>query len=145
LKLYLIQVKYNKQKTKSIRKKEEKIITRRQKRVEHLLRKEVEDIIRREVSNPNVGFFTITSVNITPDFKFVKIGISFLGSAEEKQKSFKAIENATGYIQFKLGKRISLRDTPKIQFELDERKEFRIEKLLSEIKKEENEENKEKN
>lgn len=125
-------------------KKEEKISTRRQKKVEHLIRKEVEDIIRREVSDPRVGFFTITTVHITPDYKFAKVGISFLGGEEEREKGIESIKNATGYIQFKLGKRLSLKYTPKIDFYLDERKEFKVEKLLDEIKREKDERNKEK-
>ena len=125
-------------------KKERKINIRRQKKVEHLIRKEVEEIIRKEVSDPRVGFFTITSVHITPDYKFVKIGISFLGGEEEREKGIEGIKKATGYIQFKLGKRLSLKYTPKIDFYLDERKEFKVEKLLNEIKKEKNERNKEK-
>ncbi|MCD6221218.1 ribosome-binding factor A, partial [bacterium] len=70
----------------SYKKKEEKISTRRQKRIEHFIRKEIEDIIRREVSDPRVGFFTITTVHITPDYKFAKVGISFLGGEEEREK-----------------------------------------------------------
>lgn len=122
-------------------KKEKKIKPKRQKKVEHLLMREIEDIIRREVSDPRIGFFTITSVHITPDEKFAKIGISFLGEEDEITKGFDGIKKATGYIQFKLGKRLSLKYTPKIEFVLDERREFKIEKLLSEIKKERDERN----
>jgi ribosome-binding factor A len=58
-----------------------------------------------------------------------------MGSDKEKEDALKGILSATKYIQFKLGKRISLKNTPIIEFELDERKEFRIEEILREIKK----------
>ena len=79
-------------------KKEGKINIRRQKKVEHLIRKEVEEIIRREVSDPRVGFFTITSVHITPDYKFVKIGISFLGGEEEREKGIDVLIKALNIV-----------------------------------------------
>lgn len=66
-----------------------------------------------------------------------------MGSENEKEKSFEGIKSAKGYIQHKLGKKLFLKYTPAIEFVLDERKEYRIEKLLSEIKKEEDEGNKE--
>jgi ribosome-binding factor A len=101
-----------------------------------LLREEIEDIIRREVSDPRVCFFTITYVHISGDLKKVKVGISFMGNEKEKEDAFKGILSAQKYIQFKLGRRISLKNTPVVKFELDERKEFKIEEILKEIKKE---------
>jgi ribosome-binding factor A len=58
-----------------------------------------------------------------------------MGSEKEREEAFKGILSAKKYIQFKLGKKISLKNTPIIEFELDERKEFRIEEILREIKK----------
>ena len=106
------------------------------------MRKEIEEIIRRNVSDPRIGFFTITYVNVSPDLKHVKVGISFMGSSTEKETGFKGIKSATGYIQHKLGKKLFLKYTPSIEFVLDERKEYRIEELLSEIRKERDERDK---
>jgi len=106
------------------------------------LRKEIEEIIRRNVSDPRIGFFTITYVNVSPDLKHVKVGISFMGSSTEKETGFKGIKSATGYIQHKLGKKLFLKYTPSIEFVFDERKEYRIEELLSEIRKERDERDK---
>lgn len=105
-----------------------------------MLRKEIEEIIRKDVSDPRVCFFTITYVHTTGDLKSVKIGISFMGSEKEKQSAFEGILSAKKFIQFKLGQKISMKFTPVIDFELDERKEYRIEQILKEIreKKDEN-------
>jgi len=116
--------------------KEKKIKTRRQLKVESMLRKEIEEIIRRDVSDPRICFFTITYVHITGDLKNVKVGISFMGNEKEKEDAFRGILSATKFIQYKLGKRISLKFTPIIEFEKDDRKEYRIEQLLKEIKEE---------
>ena len=80
--------------------------------------------------------------NVSPDLKHVKVGISFMGSSTEKETGFKGIKSATGYIQHKLGKKLFLKYTPSIEFVLDERKEYRIEELLSEIRKERDERDK---
>ena len=101
-----------------------------------MLRKEIEEIIRRDVSDPRICFFTITYVHVTGDLKNVKVGISFMGSEKEKEDAFRGILSATKFIQYKLGKRISLKFTPTIEFEEDKRKEYRIEEILKEIKEE---------
>ncbi len=111
--------------------------------MEHLIRKEVENIIRTEVSDPRICFFTITGVNITPDLKYARIGISFMGTDKEKQNAEKGIKSATGYIQNKLAKRLSMKFCPKIIFEIDKRKEYRIEEILREITKEQDDKDKE--
>lgn len=113
--------------------------SRRQKKLESLITKEVEEIIRREVSDPRIGFFTITSVRVTADFKNARISVSFLGSEAEKQRSFAGLKSAQGYIQRKLAQRLFIRFSPALEFVYDERKEFRIEELLSEIRKERDE------
>ncbi|MCM8772691.1 MAG: 30S ribosome-binding factor RbfA [Candidatus Omnitrophica bacterium] len=105
-------------------------------KVESLLRKEIEEIIRRDVSDPRIIFFTITYVHVTGDLKKAKVGISFIGNEKEKENAFNGILSARKFIQYKLGQRISLKFTPEIDFELDERREFRIEELLKEIKEE---------
>lgn len=101
-----------------------------------MLRKEIEDIIRRDVSDPRICFFTITYVHVTGDLKNVKVGISFMGTEKEKENAFRGILSAQKFVQYKLGQRVSLKFTPKVIFELDERKEFRVEELLKELKEE---------
>ncbi len=59
-----------------------------------------------------------------------------MGSEEERKVSFNALVQATGYIQHKLGGRLIMKYTPKIEFVYDERKEFRVEKILAELRKE---------
>ena len=115
---------------------------RRQKKLASLIKREVSEIIQREVSDPRIGFFTITQVKVTADFKNVRVSVSFLGSDAEKEKSFAGLKSARGYIQHKLAQRLSVRFSPILEFVCDERKEFRIEELLSEIRKERDEKDK---
>jgi ribosome-binding factor A len=112
---------------------------RRQKQLEHLIRGEVEEIIRRHVSDPSIGFFTLTYVDISSDMKHAKIGVSVMGIPEEQTNTFNGLVKATGYIQHKLGGRLTIKYTPKIEFIYDERKEFKVEEILAELRKERDE------
>ncbi|MCM8762687.1 MAG: 30S ribosome-binding factor RbfA, partial [Candidatus Omnitrophica bacterium] len=124
-------------------KKEKKIKERRQKKLEHLVRKEVEEIIRRHISDPDIGFFTITYVDLSSDLQYAKIGVSVMGSNEEKHRCINGLVQATPYIQHKLATHLIIKRAPRIEFVYDERREFRIEEILSEIKKEKDEKNSE--
>lgn len=101
--------------------------------------REIEEIIRKHVSDPSIGFFTITYVDISADLKHAKIGVSVMGSLEEQTRSFNGLVQATGYIQHKLAGQIVIKYTPKIEFVYDERKEFKVEQLLAELKREKDE------
>jgi len=124
---------------KSVKNRREEIKERRQQKLEHLIRREVEEIIRKHISDPDIGFFTITYVDITSDFKYARIGVSVMGSDEEKHRSFNGLTQATPYIQHKLAGHLVIKRAPKIEFVYDERKEFRIEELLAEVRRERNE------
>jgi len=120
--------------------------TRRQKQVENLLQKDLDEIIRKEVSDPKIGFFTITYVRISRDLRNATVGVSVMGSPEEREESFEAIRNACGYIQHKLAKKTALRHTPELYFKLDEMPELKVEEILKEIRSEvDNEKHKEPN
>jgi len=117
--------------------RELKIKTRRQKQVENLLKQDIDEIIRRDVSDTRIGFFTVTYVNVSKDLKHSTVGISVIGSKQEQEKSFNAIQNACGYIHHKLAKKSLLKYTPDIKFKYDDMPELRVEEILTEIKKKE--------
>jgi ribosome-binding factor A len=75
--------------------------------------------------------------------KYAKIGVSVMGNKEEQTRSFDSLVRATGYIQHKLAGQLIIKYTPKIEFVYDERKEFRVEKILAELREEKDEQNSE--
>ncbi len=106
------------------------------------MKKDVDEIIRKDVSDPKIGFFTITYVNLARDLRNATIGISVMGSSEKQEESFSAIKNACGYIHHKLAQKSLLKYTPDIIFKYDEMPELRVEKILKEIETEDNEKHK---
>ena len=105
-----------------------------QKRIKALIDKNIRDILQFELKN-EVGFLTVTSVDVSDDYSFVRIYVSFFTNPNE---NFKKLSRAKGFVKSSLAKKISLRRSPEIQFILDDGffKEQRIEKIL---KKEEEE------
>ena len=107
----------------------------RQGRIDEEFRKELSQIISYELKEPSVtGMISVTRVKVTPDLKYAKVSVSILNS-----KNIKA-----GFLRSELAKRINLRNTPELVFELDESLEYgaRIDSILNEIMKETKKEDK---
>lgn len=107
-------------------------------RVAEQLKKELGAIFQFELKDPRIGFVTVTGVEMSGDLQQAKIYLSILGSEEQKEASLKAIAKASGFIRSEVGKRIRLRHTPELIFNIDESIEYgsKIEKLLDDINKE---------
>ncbi len=109
-------------------------------RVAEQIKKEVSQLIQNEIKDPRIGFITVTDVEVTGDLQQATIYISILGSEAQKRDSLLGLGKAEGFIRREIGKRIRLRHTPEISFSFDSSIEYgsKIEKLLSDIKAEEN-------
>jgi len=62
---------------------------------------------------------SITEVNVTKDLRYAKVYVSVMGSEEEKANSLEGLKSAAGFIRREIGRRVQLRYTPEIHFELD--------------------------
>ena len=89
-------------------------------RISEEMKKELSAIIQNELKDPRLPrLVSITSVNVTRDLRYAKIYISVLGSDEEKKNALAALKSASGFIRREVGKRMLIRYTPEMQFELD--------------------------
>ena len=89
--------------------------------------KELSLIIREEIKDPRIHMMTsVTAVEVAPDLKTCKAYISVLGDDKEKSDTIAGLRSAEGYIRRLLAKRLNLRNTPEIQFRLDESIEYGI-------------------
>ncbi len=112
-------------------------------RIDEEYRKELSQIIGYELKNPNVtGMISVTKVKVTNDLKFAKVYVSILNSKNIKD-TLAGLKKSSGYIRSELARRINLRNTPELIFELDDSIEYgaKIDSILKEImpKKEEQE------
>ena len=83
--------------------------------------KELSLIIREEIKDPRIHMMTsVTAVEVAPDLKTCKAYISVLGNEKKKNDTIAGLRSAEGYVRRQLAKRLNLRNTPEIQFRLDE-------------------------
>ena len=80
----------------------------------------VAEALERAVKDPDLGFVTITDVRVTPDLQHAKIFYTVFGSEEDKKQSSEIIERNMGLIRREVGRGLSIRLTPTIEFETDE-------------------------
>lgn len=108
----------------------------KQEKMNHICQRAISEIIQFELKDPKVGFVTITDVQVTNDNSYAKVFVSFLGKQERAEAGLKALNRSKGFIRSALAKRLTIRKTPEIIFELDHSLEQgnKIEKILAEIK-----------
>ena len=98
-------------------------------RIDEEYRKELSQIIGFELKNSSItGMISITKVKVTPDLKYAKVYVSIFNSKNIK-------ETMEGLKRTELAKRINLRNTPELIFEIDDSMEYgaKIDSILKEI------------
>ena len=100
--------------------------------------REVSNIIQNEIKDPRLtAMVSVTDVKVTRDLRYAKVFVSIFGkNDEEKNNTFVALKNASGYIRKEIGQRINLRYNPQIIFELDDSINYgmHIEELIQRVK-----------
>ena len=94
-------------------------MTRRAERVGEEIREEVARLLARGVKDPRIGFLTVTRADVTPDLRVARVYVAAMGDEGQRRKSLEGLRRATGYVRRELGRRLRLRYTPEVVFELD--------------------------
>jgi ribosome-binding factor A len=112
-------------------------MSRRIERLNEQVKREVSDILRFEVRDPRVGVITVTEARVAPDLSIARVYVRPMGDEQEQTEAMEGLEAAAPYVRRELGKRLKIRTVPELRFEADKALEYgmHIEKLLSEIKK----------
>ena len=110
-------------------------------KIQELIKQEVSQIILQELKDPRIGFVTVTQVDLTGDLSSAKIYVSLMGSDQQIKDCWSGLQSSLGYIRREIGKRIRLRCTPEIAFQLDKSLAYssHIQELLLKIQREEQE------
>ena len=99
-------------------------MSQRTDRVADSLRKELSMLLMREVRDPRVALATISRVQVARDLGHARIWISVLGDEATRQQTMEGIEHAKGFLRTQIGRRLKLRVTPELAFELDRGAEY---------------------
>ena len=106
-----------------------------QARARDLLHRELTDILRREVHDPRAALASIADLSLSADRARAHVRLSVLGDEPEREKAIRAVRRAAGFIRRRLGRRLRLRRTPELHFELYRGAEHaeRIDRLLGDL------------
>ena len=101
-----------------------------------LIRQVVAGRLQRGLRDPRLGFVTITDVQVTGDLQHATIFFTVLGDDKERSESAAALKAATGMLRSEVGKNITARLTPSLEFVADAIPEnaIAIESLLQEAR-----------
>ena len=117
-------------------------MTRRTEQVADLIKEVLSELLEREVKDPQMGFVTLTDVEVAPDLHNARVYFSVLGDEEAAQESRAALERATGFLRRELSHRLTIRYVPELHFSLDRsiERSQRIADLLRQAREQEHEE-----
>jgi len=109
--------------------------TTRQQKISRLIQKELGDIFQKESQTLCYGAMTtVTSVTISPDLGYAKIGLSIFVPRGDSKEVFALISSQHKQVRNLLGRRTKtqLRIIPELQFFLDDSLDYieNIENLL---------------
>ena len=106
-------------------------------RIASEIMREAERVIREDVSDPRTEcMFSITHVDVTRDLRYAKVYVSVY-EQEKREPMMKALRSAAGFIRHNIGRRVQLRYTPELLFELDTTIEYgvHIASLINQVRK----------
>ena len=94
---------------------------RRVERVASLIRREISELLTTSIRDARVhqGLVSVTSVEVAGDLQHCKIFVSVYGSEEERRQALEGLKAATPYVKGELGRRLQLRRTPEVVFQVD--------------------------
>jgi ribosome-binding factor A len=72
--------------------------------------------LERGVKDPRLGFVTITDVRVTGDLQHASVFYTVYGSDDERADTAAALKSATGMLRSEVGKNITARLTPSLEF-----------------------------
>lgn len=88
----------------------------RQARLGDRIRVILAERLEKGLRDPRLGFVTITDVRVTGDLQHASVFYTVLGSDEERAASAEALRSATGMLRSEVGKHLSVRLTPSLEF-----------------------------
>jgi len=104
----------------------------RSERVAGQLRRDLARLIQQEIKDPEVGFVSLSDVEVTRDLSHAKVFITVF-DPEKATESLKALQRASVFLRLRLGQELRLRHVPELHFVHDDsvEKGSRIDELIA--------------
>ena len=96
-------------------------MSRRIDRVNELLRQEISRLLALQIKDPRLGgVISITRVSTSNDLRAAQVFLSVMGDELTKRAALDGIRSAAAFMRRELRRRLTLRNTPFLTFNLDE-------------------------
>lgn len=91
--------------------------------------------ILTELRDPRISDVTVTAVEVSADMRQAKVHVSIMGDETKQKLALRGLQNASGFLQSKIARRIDTRYTPRLRFLLDQGVKHSIEvsRILNEV------------
>jgi ribosome-binding factor A len=93
--------------------------THRLARIAEVIREVASETILYEMRDPRIRMTTVTRAEVAADLQHAKVYISVMGTETQQALTVRTLQQAAGFIQSKLGKRLQTRYLPVLKFILD--------------------------
>lgn len=97
-------------------------------RIEGEMQRVLSTLVSREVRDPRVGNVTFTAVSVAPDLSTARVYFMPFGDKHSPAEVGEGLGRAAGFLRGELGRALSLRHAPRLEFLYDEQIE-RADKL----------------
>lgn len=88
-------------------------------RINEELHREIAGIVR-ELKDTRIPVMTsVVDVSVTNDLSYAKVYVSVMGNDEVQKNALAGLRSAAGFVRREVGRRVQIRHTPEILFELD--------------------------
>jgi ribosome-binding factor A len=115
-------------------------MSHRPEKVAEEIKHKLNSAMSKDLMELNIGLVTISKVLMSPDLRIAKVYVTFLGNKEPVEKCLDRINFRKKHIRFLLAKHLNIKYIPDLNFYYDDTLDYadKINKLLNEVKKEEN-------
>lgn len=95
-------------------------------RINEEIKRALSETIKMGIKDPRLQdvLVSIVEVDATNDLKTAKVYVSVLADDEKKKDVMMGLKTAGGYIRRELARKVNLRNTPELLFELDNSIEY---------------------
>lgn len=88
---------------------------KRSERVAGQIRRDLARLIQQEIKDPEVGFVSLSDVEVSRDLSHAKVYITVF-DPEKAAESIKALRRASAFLRRRLGQELRLRHVPELHF-----------------------------
>jgi ribosome-binding factor A len=90
----------------------------RSERVAGQIRRELAKVIQQDMKDPEVGFISLSDVEVTRDLAHAKVFITVF-ETDKAASTMAALKRAAGYLRNRLGQEMRIRSVPLLHFHHD--------------------------